>query len=183
MSILTNIKFQQGRDSGCSLMILTTLFYIAIIILHGEMCNAQPFICNGYQYRNGSKFERNLKTVLNNLVQHTSQTGFNTSVYGQSPNQIFGLLQCRGDTTVDKCYNCSLLITSQIKQFCGNGVGARVWFDLCYLHYENNSFLGQMEDSGIYVNRTANSTNRSVSNVVVDKLWSKLSVETTSAMK
>ena len=40
-----------------------------------------------------------------------------------------------------------------------------------------------MEYSGIYVNLTANSTNRSVSNAVVDKLWSKLLAEVESAMK
>jgi hypothetical protein len=185
MAILTNIKFHHGRDSSCSLVILVRLFYITavqalVIILHGEMCNAQQALCNyGAQYTKGSKFESNLKTVFNSLVQHTSRTGFSTTVSGQ----ISGLLQCRGDTTVDQCYNCSQLVTTNIKQFCGNGVGARVWFDFCFLRYENYNFIGQMGDNGVYVNVTANASNPSVSIPVVNKLWSKLSGEAASAMK
>jgi len=84
---------------------------------------------------------------------------------------------------VDQCYNCSQLVTANIKQFCGNGVGARVWLDFCFLRYENYSFIGQMGDNGVYVNVTANASNPSVSMPVVNKLWSKLSGEAASAMK
>lgn len=178
VSILTNIDFHPGRYSGC---ILIRLFYITVIILQGEICNAH--ICNRHQYIKGSKFESNLKAVFKNLVQHTSQTGFNTSVYGQSPDQIYGMLQCRGDTTVDQCYNCSQLVTNNITHFCGNAVGAWVLLDFCYLRYENYSFIGQMGDDQTDTVPHANVTDPLVFIQVLDTLLSNLSVEAVSVMK
>lgn len=143
---------------------------------------ALPAITGGTPYKSGSKFESNLKALLYNLAQHRPQTGFNTSVYGQSPNRISGLLQCRGDTTVDQCYNCSKWVTSNVKEFCGNGPGCRVFLDLCYLRYENYSFVGQLGDNGCYINGTGNATNPSVSVSVVHMLWSKLADEAASVV-
>eukprot|EP00253_Pinus_taeda_P009069 PITA_09069 len=188
MAILRSIDFHHERDSGCTFMILMVLYitvvHVLVTTIHGEMYKAQGYLCNyGAQYTSGSKFESNLKTVFNNLVQRTPQTGFNTIVNGQSPDRVSGLLQCRGDTTVDQCSNCAKFVTSSIKNFCGNGVGARVWFDFCYLRYENYSFIGQMGDDGIYINLTGNAMNPSVSIPIVGMLWSKLSDEAASAMK
>eukprot|EP01018_Ginkgo_biloba_P036600 Gb_13105 [translate_table: standard] len=65
-------------------------------------------VCNNAtKYANSSKFVSNLNIVLDELVRKTSETGFNTSSYGQSPNRVYGVLQCRGDASQQDCYNCS----------------------------------------------------------------------------
>jgi hypothetical protein len=92
LTFLTNIN--GNFQSACSILMGKSikLFYIIVIIFMiitflGQICNA--IMCNPSNYREGSKFERNLNTVFNRLVQATSQTGFNTSEYGQCPDQIY----------------------------------------------------------------------------------------------
>jgi hypothetical protein len=131
------------------------LFYrivaiLIIITLHSQICKAfQLFQCNyNLNYTKGSKFESNLNTVMNRLVQNTSQTGFNTSEYGQSPDKIYGLLQCMGDTTGDQCHNCSQQANTNLLKNCGNARGGLIWPDNgCFLRYENYSFFGHLDQS------------------------------------
>ena len=123
-----------------------SILFLVIIILHGQICNTQQ--CHhDVNYTKGSKFERNLNTVLNNLVHHSSQTGFNTSVYGQSPDQVYGLLPCRGDMLVDECYSCSQLANTTLRQSCGNATGGLIWLDNCFLRYENSRFFGKLDSA------------------------------------
>ena len=164
------------------------LFYrivaiLIIITLHSQICKAfQLFQCNyNLNYTKGSKFESNLNTVMNRLVQNTSQTGFNTSEYGQSPDQIYGLLQCRGDTTVDQCYNCSQQANTTLRQKCGNAVGGIIWLDYCYLRYENYSFIGHLDTTdGDYVANGNTVSSPAVFNNALYSLFSNLSAEAAS---
>lgn len=172
-----------GRDSaGCILMRQSVkLFYIIVVVpaFMGHICNAQVLrLCNlGFNYTKGSKFESNLNTVFNSLVRHTSQTGFNTCVHGQ----IYGLLQCRGDATAAQCYNCSQQATSGIRQNCGNSVGARIWLDLCYLRYENYSFIGQLDTNGQYLYNIQKLSKPDVFNASLVSLLTNLSAEAVSS--
>lgn len=177
-----NIVFN-ASDSRCSLLFLTFIIAASafIITLPGQICNAQtPCMCNGIQYAKGSKFESNLNRVLNNLVQRTSQTGFNISVYGQSPDQIYGLLQCDGYATAQQCYNCSQKAIAAVRQFCGNAIGGRVWLEGCYLRYENVSFIGKLEYNGKWNWTSFNVSSPGVFNAALEKLLDKLSGEATS---
>ena len=95
---------------------------------------------NNY-YANGSEFMRNVKTSLNSFsvdVEDTSQKRFNTSLYGQSPNQIYALLQSKGDAIAEECYNCSQATKVVTLQSCQNRVGSRVYKKLCFLRYNGN---------------------------------------------
>jgi hypothetical protein len=124
--------------------IIVALF---IITLRATICNAQKPYCNGINYTTGSAFESNMATVFNTLVEDTFQTGFNTTVYGQSPDQIYGILQCRGDATVDQCKSCSQNATTVIRQSqnCGNAIGGSIWPFHCFLRYESYDFIGQLD--------------------------------------
>merc|ERR1712151_388700 len=96
-------------------------------------------------YIEGSTFESNLNRVLDSLVEGTKQTGFNISVYGQSPNKIYGRLQCREDLTVEQCYICSQYARTTLQTNCGNTVGGSTWPFHCFLRYENYDFIGQLD--------------------------------------
>jgi hypothetical protein len=182
MATLTNMKFR-GRDTGCSLLILFHIIVVPalIITLRAEVCNAvdDNLYCSNNTYSIGSDFERNLNTVFNSLVQHTHQTGFNTSVYGQSPNRVYGLLQCRGDATPDQCYNCSRNATTVINysQNCGNAVGGRIWLDFCFLRYQTDNFIGQLDTQGYYHYLYYDLSSPDKFNAARDKLLSNLSSE------
>ena len=183
-----------GRDSAGPLLIrqITMLFYVIVVVpafiitLYGQASNAQATICDrSFNYTKGSEFESNLDTVFNSLVNDTSQTGYNTSVQGQSPNQIYGLLNCRGDATAEQCYNCSQRATAAIRKSegCGNAVGGTIWMDVCFLRYENHTFLGKPDSYGLYTFVTSNVSQPEVFNAAVEKLLSNLSTEAESEPK
>eukprot|EP00253_Pinus_taeda_P009636 PITA_09636 len=104
------------------------------------------FLCNNAStYADGSTFSSNWHRVMGDLVKNTPQTGFNTSSYGQSPNRIYGLLQCTGSISLQECSVCSQQANDSVLQLCGYDVGGRVWMDNCYLRYENYSFFSQLD--------------------------------------
>eukprot|EP00253_Pinus_taeda_P022713 PITA_22713 len=101
------------------------------------------------KYTNDSTFVSNVNTTLNYLHVDISQGRFNTSVYGQTPNKIYALLQCRGDATVEECYNCSRQAKIDVLHYCGNYVGCNVWSKFCFLRYNGNyNFTGHMDTFG-----------------------------------
>lgn len=161
IKIRRKMKFH-GRDSARSLLIgqTITLFYLIIVVpafinitLRGRICSAvteKPSTrCDKGNYTEGSTFERNRKSLFDSLVEGANQTGFNSSVYGESPDKIYGLFQCRADMTVDQCYTCWQLATTTIQQECGRTVGSRTWPFHCFLRYQNYSFIGQMQTDSV----------------------------------
>eukprot|EP00253_Pinus_taeda_P032571 PITA_32571 len=114
-----------------------------------------PPICNWTaNYTKDSLFVRNVNAALTTLhVSNTEYTSghsrFNISEHGQSPNQIYALLQCRGDATIDECRNCSQEAEAAVVQDCANYVGSRVWSKFCFLRYNGNyNFTGQLDFNG-----------------------------------
>eukprot|EP01018_Ginkgo_biloba_P036586 Gb_16373 [translate_table: standard] len=112
-------------------------------------------------YANNSKFVSNLNRVLDALVQNTSETGFNTTSYGQSVDKVYVILQCRGDISPSECYNCSQEANAYVRQNCRNDLGGLVWLDLCYLRFENYSFFARLDTTSapLYKWITRNVTN------------------------
>eukprot|EP00253_Pinus_taeda_P034567 PITA_34567 len=157
---------------------------LMINIPHSQICQAQLFTCHhNVNYTEGSTFEANLNTVMNSLIKDTLQTGFNTSVYGQSPDQVYGLLQCRGDATDEQCYNCSQEANTTLRQNCGNARGGLIWFTYCFLRYENYNFIGQLDTNDAWYTYIGNVTSANVFNQALDGLFTKLLSEATSGSK
>ncbi|GLJ55029.1 hypothetical protein SUGI_1181260 [Cryptomeria japonica] len=103
------------------------------------------YICNDNNLTS-AKFNSNLNTVLNNLVNNTSSSnGFNTSVSGQSPDGAYGLLQCWEDATVEECLSYSQDANTTIRRVCGNALGGRKWREKCFIRYQNFSFFGILD--------------------------------------
>eukprot|EP00253_Pinus_taeda_P020948 PITA_20948 len=172
------------------------IFLWLIITLESQICKAQRlcgigvnwqylYVChyNNYNYTEGSTFEGNLNTVMNSLIKDTSQTGFNTSVYGKSPDQVYGLLQCRGDATAEQCYNCSQEANTTLRQNCGNAQGGLIWFTYCFLRYENYNFIGQLDTNDACYTSIGSVTSANVFNQALDGLFTKLLSEATSGSK
>eukprot|EP00253_Pinus_taeda_P006541 PITA_06541 len=99
-------------------------------------------------------FVYNLDMLIKDLVMNASQTGFCTSSYGEfeSPNKIYGLLQCSGDILSQQdCSNCSWEAVRSLRQTCGNSTGGQVMLDSCFLRYGNSSFFSELEIDGFYL--------------------------------
>eukprot|EP00253_Pinus_taeda_P027994 PITA_27994 len=171
---------------GQSMKLFCIIIVVLIIItLHAHICHAQQHTCRAnVTSTTGRKFESNLKAVLDNLVQHTSQTAFNTGMYGQSPDQVYGLLQCTGDTTVERCYNCSLQASASLGKFCGNASGGLIWLGDCFLRYENYSFIGQLDTGdGWYLYNVNNVSSPDAFMTALGNLFTKLSGQAASSSK
>eukprot|EP01018_Ginkgo_biloba_P036207 Gb_02280 [translate_table: standard] len=158
--------------SVCQVRVVGVQFYFALLFttFHSGMSDTRPAICNINAYASGSQFGSNLNRVLEDLVQKTSETGFNTSSYGESPNKVYGLLQCRGDASQVECSTCSLEANASVKEHCPNRIGGRVWLEMCFVRYENYSFFSMLDTIGPNFINTKNLSNAASKNTTKDFL-------------
>ncbi|KAK7339071.1 hypothetical protein VNO77_19714 [Canavalia gladiata] len=111
----------------------------------GEFCNENTNITNG------GKLSANIDKLLAELVLKTPSTGFVATTYGKEKDQVYALAQCRGDVSTQDCSTCIQDATKQIRQRCPNQADARIWYDYCFLRYNNRSFFGEVDTSfGIF---------------------------------
>jgi len=146
----------------------TILFYLIGLLFISSfpsiISELRTYTCsNASTSADGSTFSSNLDRVMGDLVKNAPQTGFNTSLYGQSPNRIYGLLQCIGNNISQKdCSMCSQQANDSVQQLCGNNIGGQVLMDNCFLRYENYSFFSKLD--------TVGSNRESISDIVTSNL-------------
>ncbi|XP_057820180.2 cysteine-rich receptor-like protein kinase 10 [Cryptomeria japonica] len=154
---------------------------LLLIIPCLRLCKAAETYCNtGLNFTDGSKLEQNRNIVVNDLVQHAPSSGsFNSSVSGQSPDQIYGLLQCRGDVTAEECYACSLEMNSTIRRLCAHAATAFVFVnDKCYLSYDTSNFIGKLDNTTqLYRLNGENATDPAAFSSALKGLFSNLSAK------
>jgi|UniRef100_A0A2N9IFY6 hypothetical protein len=107
----------------------------------GQFCNSDTIISSG------SQISANIESLLADLVSKTTSNGFIATSYGKKQDQVFGLAQCRGDVSSRDCSSCIQDAAKQIQQRCPNQADARIWYDYCFLRYNNNSFTGEIDTS------------------------------------
>ncbi|KAH9302322.1 hypothetical protein KI387_013905, partial [Taxus chinensis] len=107
---------------------------------------------NASTYTDGDTYSSNFNRVIADLVRNTPQnSGFNTSSHGQSPNQVYGLIQCIGNVSAEKCSTCSREANNSIRELCANDRGGRVWLDDCFFRYDNSNFTSKLDTDGSYL--------------------------------
>ncbi|GLJ22403.1 hypothetical protein SUGI_0421730 [Cryptomeria japonica] len=132
-----------------------------LMIFPFALCEYRWSICdNSSTYAKGSTYSTNLNRVINDLSRNAPQSsGFNTSSRGQSPNKVYGLLQCMGNISAAKCSNCSVEANSTIQELCANDIGGRVWIDYCFLRYDNSNFISSLDTNFALLENTKSVTN------------------------
>ncbi|XP_014497468.2 cysteine-rich repeat secretory protein 55 isoform X2 [Vigna radiata var. radiata] len=101
----------------------------------GEFCNRNTNISNG------GKLSANIDKLLAELALKTPSTGFVATTYGKDQDKVYALSQCRGDVSTEDCSTCIQDATKQIRQRCPNQADARIWYDYCFLRFDNKSFF------------------------------------------
>uniref|UniRef100_A0A5K0ZDN1 Gnk2-homologous domain-containing protein n=2 Tax=Nymphaea colorata TaxID=210225 RepID=A0A5K0ZDN1_9MAGN len=84
-------------------------------------------------YSDGDKFEVNMGNVFSTLKNETPSVGFLNTTKGQGPEEVYGLVQCRGDVSKEECVTCISRSTIEIVQYCPNTKDAVIWFEKCQL--------------------------------------------------
>jgi len=96
---------------------------------------------------NGSALERNLKVVLNSLVENANKTGYNISRYGENEDKMYGLVQCRGDLNASTCRTCASRAGESLLQIC-TGTSGSIHVGLCFLRYATHNFDSKLTSFG-----------------------------------
>ncbi|XP_030514981.2 cysteine-rich repeat secretory protein 55-like [Rhodamnia argentea] len=119
----------------------------------GQFCNQATVISKA------SPISSNIDRVLTELVTKAPSTGFLTASYGSGYDKVYGLAQCRGDVSQDDCSSCIQDAGKQIRQLCPDQADARIWYDFCFLRYDNKTFIGELDTSfGIFYYNVENVT-------------------------
>eukprot|EP00268_Persea_americana_P065588 TRINITY_DN8782_c0_g2_i4.p1 TRINITY_DN8782_c0_g2~~TRINITY_DN8782_c0_g2_i4.p1 ORF type:complete len:147 (+),score=18.18 TRINITY_DN8782_c0_g2_i4:174-614(+) len=80
-----------------------------IILLHFSTVTAFPLYSScgvTGNYTNNSTFATNLDLLLSSLASNGATTGFANDTVGKDPDQVYGLVLCRGDVAVEGCRAC-----------------------------------------------------------------------------
>lgn len=178
----TLIQWQNGslRRSISSCNYLLILLFALLI----AQCKAQiPYAIiswssDNHTYTYGDQFATNLNNVLDDLVQNTPSTGVNVSSYGESPNRVYGLLQCRGDASQKECYACCQNIRNNVTLLCGNKVECRIWLPMCELYYRSSFIATGTRPLGLVAHQFMKGQEMAFRNLV-----SNLSSEASTSIK
>ncbi|KAJ4981134.1 hypothetical protein NE237_031971 [Protea cynaroides] len=154
---------------------------LALLFQTPSICKAQdPTLYSCYDsanYTTGTQFETNIHKLFSSLYTNTPLTRFNTTVSGEDPDRVYGLVQCRGDATQDNCRSCVNTSITVISQLCPLRKEAVIRYWDCVLHYADWNFFGQIDNRGpkIFVYPLQNVSNVTLFNEKLGDLMDNLS--------
>nr|GEZ79910.1 cysteine-rich repeat secretory protein 55-like [Tanacetum cinerariifolium] len=121
------------------------LLVFALCILYVESTDPSAQVCNENSNKTTTEITKNIDSLLTKLVQATSQSGYDATSVGTGKAQVFGLAQCRGDVSTEDCSSCIRNASKEIRNICPNRVDARIWYEYCWLRYNTENFIGNVD--------------------------------------
>ncbi|KAF3777367.1 putative cysteine-rich receptor-like protein kinase 20 [Nymphaea thermarum] len=129
------------------LLLLLLLSSCAFLPLHAQSSLPAPlfFSCSktAANYTANSTFQHNLNQLLLSLTASAIPTGFNATSFGRAPDQVYGLVLCRGDVVDSACQNCVRDAGANALKGCPYVKAGVVMMELCFLRYSDTNFIGQ----------------------------------------
>ncbi|CAN6317322.1 unnamed protein product [Urochloa humidicola] len=117
---------------------------------------------NGTYYAANSTYESNVRRLLASLAANASRSpfpaGFATAAVGASPDTVWGLGLCRGDTVGADCGSCLALAPDVAFTKCRGVKDVTVFYDRCVLRYSFRDFLTS-PDNGEVQNKAFSADN------------------------
>lgn len=97
-------------------------------------------------------FKANLKNLLDSLVKNGPLfKGFYSTSIGESSDQIFGLVQCRGDISTINCGSCIKNSSAFALSKCPESKDVIIWFTWCFLRYSTDNFVGILGQTSVAI--------------------------------
>ncbi|TYI64398.1 hypothetical protein E1A91_D09G085500v1 [Gossypium mustelinum] len=130
-------------------------------------------------YTANSPYETNLNTIISRFATLTDfNYGFFNLSAGQSPDKVYSIALCRGDTNQDACNTCLNYTATELKQFCSRNKAATAWSQFCLVRYANRDLYGQLEnDPRTCAFNPMNASNPDQFNQTLNELLNELSAE------
>ncbi|XP_074576355.1 cysteine-rich receptor-like protein kinase 10 [Curcuma longa] len=88
-------------------------------------------------FSDNSTYQSNLERLLSTLASDGYATGFLNISVGGGSDQVFGLVNCRGDINATECRSCLDTATAEVTRNCPNNRGAEVWYEFCLVRFSN----------------------------------------------
>ncbi|XP_057848284.1 putative cysteine-rich receptor-like protein kinase 9 [Cryptomeria japonica] len=153
-SLCSNWVAEHGADLSYKMMCssyFSILLFFFVMNFSSVISDYRWHECNnGSTYSEFSAYSANVNRVMTDLFKNSHQSsGFNTSSFGQTPNKVYGLLQCFGNLSAEKCSDCAQQANSSLMEHCANDIGGLVFMDDCFLRYDNSSFISTL-DTNLY---------------------------------
>lgn len=134
------------------------LLSLLMIICSADNTNRYAFAdpIGSYCYKNPKcnttiDLTDNVNKAISDLVKIMRYSSYGNVTEGEDTDYtIYGLAQCRRDISPNECNQCMKLAAKAIKKNCQYSPDARVWYDRCFMRYDTEDFVQQM-DVGIYV--------------------------------
>ncbi|KAJ3670360.1 hypothetical protein LUZ60_010684 [Juncus effusus] len=98
-------------------------------------------------YTANSTYQSNLNLLFSVLESNATGTGFAAATVGSVPNQVSGLVLCRGDVNGSACASCINKTLLDIVNLCPYYKSATLWYDSCYAHFSNQHFLTSLDNN------------------------------------
>lgn len=159
--------------------VLMNIIVVLLIVDRSEGVPRNQIVqqsCNNETENNPIEFSSNFIQTMERIGAQMQTSLNGTASAGTAPNRNYGLLQCYGDlSTTDciLCYDTAHYVVSR----CFPSTGARVYFDGCFIRFQNYSFYEEYSgtnDTAICGNTTTrnnvfqDSVARAVSNAARD---------------
>ncbi|KAH0454740.1 hypothetical protein IEQ34_016664 [Dendrobium chrysotoxum] len=126
--------------------VLLLLLPVASFSTHNS--SVYQLVCNKNFTNDNKILQINIKNTISSLVAQTfNNNTYAISSYGIGYDTIYGLIQCRGDSSNESCSSCVNNAVHQIRTFCPYSAESRIWYPFCFLRYDNYNFFGQADSS------------------------------------
>ncbi|XP_076917508.1 cysteine-rich repeat secretory protein 55-like [Bidens hawaiensis] len=151
------------------------LLIFSLCILYVESADPSAQLCNQNSNTTNPEITKNIDSILTTLVQATSKSGYIITSSGSGKSQVFGLAQCRQDVPNEECSTCVQTAAKEIKTICPDRVDARIWYEYCWIRYNTENFLGQVDTGyGTFYYNVENVTDPKTFNNALGTLMSRI---------
>ncbi|KAM7486353.1 hypothetical protein LguiA_002362 [Lonicera macranthoides] len=107
-------------------------------------------VCGTTTYTPNSTYEKYLNLLLSSLSSVSAQNSTVFANAGQiNPDIAYGFFMCCGDLSATFCHNCVAAATREVTILCPTQKCAMLWYDKCFLRYEDEPWYGQFGQNDI----------------------------------
>jgi Salt stress response/antifungal len=122
--------------------------FLANLCLHPASAYEIYKVCNMTKnYTDYSAYGFNLRNLFSSLsAQAAAKQGFCKGTIGTAPDQISGLVLCRGDVDSSTCGDCLSQSFKCVTKLCQYSKEVTIFDDFCLIHYSDRQFLNTTEN-------------------------------------
>lgn len=156
-----------------------------LLFFYSFLCFCSPtkadyiyHICSNDSEIASNSYKTNLNSLFSSLTTKGPLTGFYNTTSGKTPDEVFGLVLCRGDDTSNDCHICLKEASQELLQRCNNSKEGTIWYDECLQRYSNQNFFSSVTlKKDLALLNTMNASDPIRFNTILGQLMGNISSE------